>query len=195
MTSVKQQVLLLEAIQKVGKSSSRVGNQLVKNWKKLQEQVASGVRTWELEYNRTCCMWKTHFRKEAIMKEAKLQDRIKKFLEDRGWLVEISTMGRFQAGWPDMFAHHPKYGPRWIEVKKPKPRDSPFTKAQRVKFPKWDRAGVGIWVLVADDEEEYDKLFHLPNWTEFWKKTWGDPYDQKTGSDIIIEAFKEEHDN
>ena len=33
--------------------------------------------------------------------------------------------------------------------------------------------GIGIWILTAATQDEYDKLFKLPNWRAYWKESWG----------------------
>jgi len=94
--------------------------------------------------------------------EAKLQARIIKFLKQRGWVVMNTHGNAFQKGFPDLYALHPRYGQRWIEVKVPKKWR--FTEAQKEYFPHFDDAGVGIWIMMHDTEEEYKKLFDEPNW-------------------------------
>lgn len=79
----------------------------------------------------------------------------------------------YQVGIPDLYCHHPRWGARWIDVKQPK-RYS-FTKAQRQKWPVWDRFKIGIWILTAATQEEYDKLFRPPNWRDYWKRSWKTP--------------------
>ena len=48
----------------------------------------------------------------------------------------------FQIGVPDLYCHHPKWGYPGIDVKNPERYG--FTKAQKLKWPKWSCAGVGI---------------------------------------------------
>jgi len=95
------------------------------------------------------------------------------FLETRGWLVEIFIGNAFQTGVPDLYCYHKKWGERWIDAKQPKRYT--FTKAQRHKWPKWEAAGVGIWILTAATQAEYDKLFKPPNWRSYWKASWKSP--------------------
>ena len=59
------------------------------------------------------------------------------FLKTRGWLVERMIGNAFQMGIPDLFCHHPKWGQRWIDVKRPG-KNYTFTKAQKRKWPVWD---------------------------------------------------------
>lgn len=104
--------------------------------------------------------------------EAKIQAAIVEFMQHRGWLVEVTHGNTYQMGIPDMWCFHPKFGYRWIDAKV-KGRYS-FTKAQKLKWPKWETYGVGIWILVAATDEEYDKLMAPPNWRDYWKKSWGE---------------------
>jgi len=87
-------------------------------------------------------------------------------------MVERLVGNAFQRGIPDIYIAHVKYGTRWIDVKNP--NEYEFTKAQRQKWPIWEKHGVGIWILTAASEEEYDKLFKPPNWREFWKEKYDD---------------------
>lgn len=104
--------------------------------------------------------------------EAKIQAALVEFMEDRGWLIEVTHGNTYQQGIPDLWCFHPKYGYRWIDCKV-KGRYS-FTKAQKIKWPRWETFGVGIWILTAADDEEYDKLMAPPNWRVYWKKSWGE---------------------
>lgn len=72
-----------------------------------------------------------------------------------------------QSGFPDLFATHVNYGPRWIEVKLPDMKGSHFTGAQLREFPKFVKAGSPIWILTAATEMEYRKLFKPSNWLEY----------------------------
>jgi hypothetical protein len=94
------------------------------------------------------------------------------FLEARHWLVERMIGNAFQMGIPDLYVHHNKWGSRWIDCKV-EGRYS-FTKPQKRKWPLWDSFGVGIWIITAATQAEYDKLFKPPNWKEFWKPSWGE---------------------
>lgn len=76
----------------------------------------------------------------------------------------------FQQGFPDLYIVHVDHGQRWIDVKNPV--SYTFTKAQRRKWPIWKKHGIGIWILVAPTEEEYDKLWQPPNWRDYWKNKW-----------------------
>lgn len=93
------------------------------------------------------------------------------YVETRGWLAEIMHGNAFQKGVPDLYLHHPKWGERWVDAKVP--GHYTFTKAQKIKWPQWERAGIGIWIIVAGTQYEYDKLFKPPNWRQYWKASWG----------------------
>ena len=95
--------------------------------------------------------------------EAKIQNDIIKRLECEGWHVEVMFGNVIQKGIPDLFACHPKYGSRWVEVKNPNKYS--FTNAQRRKFPIFQEHRVGIWVLMGQDETY--KLHSQANWHYF----------------------------
>ena len=103
--------------------------------------------------------------------EFRVQARIKKFLEARGWHVERLVGFQFQSGLPDLIASHIKFGFRPIEVKIVKNGKARFTKAQRHKFPVLVTSGWGIWILSNASEIEYEKLFQPPNLVQFLKLT------------------------
>jgi len=100
-----------------------------------------------------------------------IQKDIVEYLRVRGWHVERMVGGAYQSGIPDLYVHHPKHGSRWLEIKKDKVHYT-FTRAQKVKFPLWESFGIGIWIMIAATEEEYDKLFAAPNWRDYWKDSW-----------------------
>ncbi len=100
-----------------------------------------------------------------------IQNEVIAYLIQRGWHVERIVGNAFQRGLPDLYAGHKNWGQRWIEIKNETRYE--FTKAQRHKFPILASFNIGIWVLVAATEEEYDKLFQEPNWKEYWKPRYG----------------------
>ena len=102
--------------------------------------------------------------KKRARPEDKIRDRLKKFLELRGWFVVIMHGSMYQSGIPDLYATHKDYGPRWIEVKLPHMEGSKFTVAQVAKFPKLSENGSPIWILTGSSEQEYRKLFEPENW-------------------------------
>ena len=101
-----------------------------------------------------------------------IQQRLIAFLETRGWLVERMIGNAFQTGIPDLFLSHPKWGQRWVDAKVE--GHYSFTKAQKRKWPEWEKHGVGIWILTEANQEQYDKLFAPPNWRDYWKDSWGE---------------------
>lgn len=96
-----------------------------------------------------------------------------KFLEIRDWLVERVIGNQFQTGLPDLYCFKREFGERWIDIKNPG-RYS-FTAAQKYKWPLWGKFGVGIWIITAASQSEYDKLFAPPNWRAYWKPQWDKP--------------------
>jgi hypothetical protein len=94
-----------------------------------------------------------------------IQDQIIQMLTIKGWLVKETHGNMFQSGFPDLFAAKRNMGSRWIEVKNP--TKYKFTPAQMDDFPKFGAAGVGIWILTAATEHEYNKLFQPANWYSF----------------------------
>lgn len=91
--------------------------------------------------------------------------RIVKMLRYEGWFVLRTHGNEFQQGVPDLIATHSRYGLRLIEVKNPK--SYKFTGAQLEVFPKLVANGTGVWILVNDTPEEYNKLFKGCNWYQY----------------------------
>jgi len=97
--------------------------------------------------------------------EAKIQKALIDFLKIRDWSVKETHGNLYQSGFPDLYAYHVRYGTRWIEVKvKDKYK---FTAAQLETFPDFSAKNVGIWILVAATEAEYEKLFKPAQWHTF----------------------------
>lgn len=94
--------------------------------------------------------------------EAEIQRKIVIFLKRRGWYVLVTHGNSYQSGLPDLYICHKKYGTRWVEVKNP--LAFRFTNAQMEVFPALCDNGSGVWILVADTNEEYLKLFKPSNW-------------------------------
>ena len=96
-----------------------------------------------------------------------IQRDVIKYLRARGWWVERMIGNAYQKGIPDLLIAHPKDGIRFIDVKNPISYE--YTKAQCQKWPIWEQYNIGVWILTAATEEEYDKLFKEPNWRDYWK--------------------------
>jgi hypothetical protein len=99
--------------------------------------------------------------------EQDIQRKLITFLQIREWFVERMLGNAFQFGIPDLFCFHKKWGMRWVEVKRPEGYS--FTLRQRQKWPEWEKAGIGIWILTDATQEQYNLLFQPPNWRNFWK--------------------------
>lgn len=115
-----------------------------------------------------------------------IQRDLIQFLSERAWHVERMTGNMYQKGIPDLYCFHRKWGERWIDVKNDG-RYS-FTEDQKRKWPIWESAGIGIWILVAATEDEYRKLFKPPNFRDYWKPQW----DKKFNLDAILAELREE---
>lgn len=100
-------------------------------------------------------------RNHAKGPEALIQDALIAYLKQRDWFVKVLHGNMYQSGLPDLYAVKRRYGQRFIEVKNPK--KFKFTSAQWEDFPRLVAEGVGIWVLTAATDEEYEKLFQPPN--------------------------------
>jgi hypothetical protein len=97
--------------------------------------------------------------------ESLLQKKIINFLKVRDWSVDSTHGNAYQSGFPDLFACHHQYGSRWIEVKMPV--GYAFTPAQLEQFPRWSSKNVGIYILTAATQEQYELLFKPANWHMF----------------------------
>lgn len=97
--------------------------------------------------------------------EKKIEDALKALLRSKGWYVVKMHGSMYQAGIPDLYAIHPVFGPRWIELKNPKKFQ--FTPAQKIVFAELSKHGANIWILTAATEDEYKRLFNPPNWAAF----------------------------
>ena len=117
-----------------------------------------------------------------------IQKRLVEYLKTRDWVVEVMHGNAFQQGIPDLWLFKQGVGSRWVDVKNPK--NYSFTKAQKLKWPYWDSNGVGIWILTAATQEEYDKLFAPPNWRNYWKDSWALP--TQDDIDRILDSLDDE---
>jgi len=106
-------------------------------------------------------IYKTRIRNFKEGPEAKIQRSIIDFLRLREWVVMPTHGNMYQSGFPDLYIVKRRYGSRWIEVKNPE--HFVFTPAQWEMFPKLIAEGIGIWILTAATETEYQKLFKKPN--------------------------------
>lgn len=86
-------------------------------------------------------------------------------LKKDGWFCVETYGDQYQAGFPDLYACHPKYFGRWIEFKNPKRYK--FTPAQLKTFPRFQAEGVGVWVITSPDD--LHKIHESPNWRDYLK--------------------------
>lgn len=100
--------------------------------------------------------------------EKQIQVAMNKYLTLMGWYVMSTHGSMFQAGFPDTWATHSKYGGRWIEYKLPGMKGSRFTPAQLECFPKLAANGTAIYILTGATDEEYQKLFKPSNFSYYF---------------------------
>lgn len=112
-----------------------------------------------------------------------------RLLKLRGWSTYITHGNQYQQGFPDIYALHPRYGQRWIDAKNPD--QYTFTSAQKVMWPEWDALGMGVWIMVAGSQAEYEKLMGKPNWRDYWKPQWDDEREELK---LALEALYREYE-
>lgn len=93
--------------------------------------------------------------------EARLQRAGMDKLTLQGWFCKSTHGSLFQAGFPDVYATHSKYGCRWIEFKILE--HYRFTSAQLENFPKFSANGTGIWICTSISQLP-GLLFKPANW-------------------------------
>lgn len=99
--------------------------------------------------------------------EKQIENAVRLFLSDRGWLVEKTHSTAYSSGWPDLYLFHREHGHRWVDIKVP--ARNQLTKAQCQKWPVWEAAGIDVHIITGATETEYAKLFRPANWREFWR--------------------------
>lgn len=118
-------------------------------------------------------------------KEYYIQEKVVRALKEQGWHVERLTGNAFQSGLPDLLAMHPKYGMRLIDIKVAGSYN--YTRAQRYKWPIHHTFGGGAYIITSVDE--IPLLMGEPNWLDYWKPSWGDPF--QSLEDRIDEALED----
>ena len=107
--------------------------------------------------------------------EKRIRDEeIRPLLKGLGWRVEVTHGNKYMKGFPDLYLMHPEHGQRWVDAKVE--GDYDFTDAQREKWPIWHMFGAGIWIMTRGTHEQYRRLFKPPNWLDYWKDRYGDPF-------------------
>jgi Holliday junction resolvase len=101
--------------------------------------------------------------------EHKIQNAVLKMFKTNGWYTIRMPGTTKLSGIPDLYTTHPKYGARWVEIKRPNMKGSKFTPAQLDRFPKICANGSGIWILTDATDIEYRKLFKSFNWRTYLK--------------------------
>lgn len=109
-------------------------------------------------------------------------------LRSLGWWVEITHGNQFTRGFPDLYLTHTEHGIRWVDTKVEGNYD--FTEAQRQKWPIWHKHGTGIWILTDATLDQVDRLFQAPNWLDYWKDRYGDPW-KEFDLDELLDTIEE----
>ena len=108
--------------------------------------------------------------------EKRIRDKeIRPMLEGLGWLVEVTHGGQYMKGFPDLYLSHRRFGIRWVDVKVEGKYE--YTQAQRDKWPRWHVFGSGVWIMIGATQDQYECLFKPPNWLDYWKPKYGDPFE------------------
>lgn len=89
--------------------------------------------------------------------EAEIQRKIILTLKGEDWFAKATFGNAYQTGFPDVYAHHIRYGPRWIEVKRP--TGSRLEQSQVEIFGTLATKRVGVWILTSHQPSEMKKLF------------------------------------
>lgn len=125
--------------------------------------------------------------------ETRIRDKeIRPLLTGLGWLVEVTHGNKFMKGFPDLYLSHHKHGIRWVDVKVEGKYE--FTAAQRLKWPLWHQHGSGVWIMTAGTHEQYKRLWEPPNWRDYWKPKYGDPFDQLDIEELLKTIEEDEYD-
>jgi len=84
------------------------------------------------------------------------------FLKTRDWLVKKTHGNLYSVGWPDLYIAHKRYGQRWVECKIPL---KGYMESSQIEFFRELAAvGIGVWIITAANDEQYQLLFKESNW-------------------------------
>lgn len=99
--------------------------------------------------------------------EDSIQEDMVAFLRLRGWTVAETHGNAYQKGLPDLFCWNQKHNLfRWVDMKNP--NRYRFTKDQCKVWTGWEKEGLGVWIITAATDEEYQKLFGDANFRDYW---------------------------
>jgi len=117
--------------------------------------------------------------------ELRIRTRIREFLDERGWMTDVTHGNEYMSGFPDLHCYHPDHGLRWVDAKNPK--SYAYTPAQIWLWPKWESYGCGVWIMFEGDQENFEKLFDPPNFRTYWRPR----YDliRRKAADILKDEF------
>lgn len=122
--------------------------------------------------------WKPHYEKyldgtimEGVLlggeedSEGFLEKELVETLRSWDWLVFKTHSTTYSKGWPDLMLYHTQWGFYWVDVKRP--NKNRLTKAQCQTWTRWEKHGLGVWILEGIDD--LSKLKSAPNWREYWR--------------------------
>jgi len=93
------------------------------------------------------------------------------YLKGKKWKVKKAHGSQYSRGWPDLYAMHRDYAPKWIECKVNRNGSIHFTDHQIQEFPEWIKHGNNFWIIAEVDlrnnpsglDRVYRTLFGPPN--------------------------------
>ena len=123
--------------------------------------------------------------------EKRIRDKeIRPMLTGLGWLVEVTHGSQYMKGFPDLYLRQIRFGIRWVDVKVEGRYE--YTRAQRDKWPRWHLSGSGVWILTGATQDQYERLFKPPNWQDYWKPRYGDPF-ETFDLESLLNTIEEDH--
>lgn len=102
------------------------------------------------------------FRKKTKKLEKDGQEKFVAWLYSTGYtLVKKTHGGSYSVGWPDLYCYHPVLGHEWFEMKREGGR---LTRGQKKHLPLWEKAGIGVVVVVWDFKNERPEFSDWKAW-------------------------------
>ena len=109
-------------------------------------------------------MWTAPICKPVHGPEWHIQKDVIRFLGARGWNVEHTHGNLYQTGFPDLLRCAQTMGHPLDRLQAAQAVIQLHEGRYKQKWPAWEAYGIGIWILTAATQAEYDKLFAVPTW-------------------------------